>query len=72
MVTMEESSSFFTPIEVFAVYTLTIFRAKNIGLEALTILFKAIRLLAVATLVVLPKQRKVTSLLLAYRIVLYQ
>lgn len=53
MISMEKSPPLFTSFKIFAVNAFAIFRAKNVGLEALTVLLKATRFLTVATFVML-------------------
>lgn len=51
MISMKQSLPLFTSFKIFAVHAFTIFRAKNIGLEALTVLLEATWFLAVASFV---------------------
>lgn len=64
MFPMEERPPLFAAFKVFAVHAFTIFRAKNVGLEALTVLLETPRFLAVTSFVVLSYQRKVSYLIL--------
>jgi hypothetical protein len=61
---MKECLSLFTSFKVLAVHAFTIFRTKNIGLEAFTVLFETSRFLAVASLIVLYKHQSVPSFFL--------
>jgi hypothetical protein len=64
VVTMKECLSLFTSFKVLAVHAFTIFRTKNIGLEAFTVLFETSRFLAVASLIVLYKHQSIPSFFL--------
>lgn len=56
MITMEDSPPLFTAFKVFAVHAFAVFRAEDVGLEALTIFLEAPRFLAMASFVVLAHQ----------------
>jgi len=53
ILSMKNCSSFSTSFKILAVHAFTIFRAEDIGLEALTILLEATRFLAVTSFIVL-------------------
>lgn len=53
LISVEQSLSLFTTLKILAVYAFTIFRAENVGLKALTVLFEAPRFFAMTSLVVL-------------------
>jgi hypothetical protein len=54
VIPLEKSFSFFASFKILAIYTLAIFRAQYISLEALAVLLEATRLLAVAPFIMLP------------------